>query len=103
MERYTVNGRSYRWSAEPVTVVCVDGCEKAYLDKTLARGQMPRIADMLERRGRGTARGDLPLFTNVKNAAIVTGVAPAVNGISGNFFLDPDTGRECSPAPRIQT
>lgn len=40
------------------------------------------------------ARGALPSFTNVNNAAIVTGVPPAVTGICGNFFLNPDTGEE---------
>ena len=39
-------------------------------------------------------RGALPSFTNVNNACIVTGVPPSVTGISGNFFLDPRTGRE---------
>jgi phosphonoacetate hydrolase len=37
---------------------------------------------------RGMARGALPSFTNVNNASIVTGVAPSVHGISGNFFYD---------------
>ena len=40
------------------------------------------------------ARGALPSFTNVNNAAIVTGQPPVVTGLSGNFFLDPDTGEE---------
>jgi phosphonoacetate hydrolase len=43
---------------------------------------------------RGIARGALPSFTNVNNASIVTGVPPSVHGISGNFFLDPQTGEE---------
>ena len=94
MEGFTVNGRSYRLPAGPVAVVCVDGCEEAYLDEALAKGKMPRMAGMLEGGWRGTARGALPSFTNVNNAAIVTGATPAVTGMSGNFFLDPDTGRE---------
>ena len=43
---------------------------------------------------RGLVRGALPSFTNVNNACIVTGVSPAVTGISGNFFLDPESGEE---------
>lgn len=39
-------------------------------------------------------RGALPSFTNVNNAAIVTGAAPSVTGICGNFFLNPETGEE---------
>ncbi|MCK5551608.1 MAG: phosphonoacetate hydrolase, partial [Deltaproteobacteria bacterium] len=41
-----------------------------------------------------TACACLPSFTNINNAAIVTGAPPAVTGISGNYFLDPETGRE---------
>jgi phosphonoacetate hydrolase len=36
----------------------------------------------------------MPSFTNVNNAAITTGMPPEVTGISGNYFLDPDTGEE---------
>ena len=36
----------------------------------------------------------MPTFTNPNNLSIVTGVSPAVHGISGNFFLDPETGQE---------
>ena len=42
----------------------------------------------------GLVRGALPSFTNVNNACIATGRPPSVTGISGNFFLDPDTGKE---------
>jgi phosphonoacetate hydrolase len=41
-----------------------------------------------------TARAVLPSFTNPNNISIVTGVPPAEHGISGNFFLDPDSGEE---------
>jgi len=43
---------------------------------------------------RGMARAAVPTFTNVNNAAIATGAPPAVTGISGNFFLDPQTGEQ---------
>jgi len=45
----------------------------------------------------GTARlADcvVPSFTNPNNLSIVTGAPPAVHGICGNYFLDPDTGGE---------
>ena len=31
MNTIEANGRRYRWMAEPLVVVCVDGCEYAYL------------------------------------------------------------------------
>ena len=94
MANFSVNGRSYGLPSEPVAVVCVDGCEEAYLDVALARGRMPQLAAILEDGWRGVARGALPSFTNVNNAAIVTGEPPEVTGLSGNFFLDPATGEE---------
>ena len=94
VEEFSINGRSYRLPAEPLAVVCVDGCEEAYLDVALERGRMPCLARILEGGWRGLARGALPSFTNVNNAAIVTGAPPVVTGLSGNFFLNPDTGEE---------
>ena len=44
--------------------------------------------------GFGKALAVVPTFTNPNNASIVTGVPPAVHGISGNYYLDRATGRE---------
>jgi phosphonoacetate hydrolase len=56
---------------------------------------MPRLAAALRAGAfRTLARGALPSFTNVNNACIVTGVPPSITGISGNYFLDPDSGEE---------
>ncbi len=94
VETFTINERAYRLPKQPVAVICVDGCEDAYLDVALAHGRMPHLSRILETGWRGSARGALPSFTNVNNAAIVTGMPPAVTGLSGNFFLNPDTGKE---------
>ena len=94
MDMFTANDRTYHLPEHPVVVICVDGCEEAYLDVALEQERMPYLARILETGWRGTARGALPSFTNVNNAAIVTGMPPAVTGLSGNFFLDPDTGEE---------
>lgn len=55
---------------------------------------MPHVARLARDGYRGLVRGALPSFTNVNNAAIVTGVAPIQTGICGNFFLNPETGEE---------
>ncbi len=94
MDMFTVNDRNYHLPEQPVVVICVDGCEEAYLDVALAQDRMPSLARILEMGWRGSARGALPSFTNVNNAAIVTGMPPSVTGLSGNFFLNPDTGEE---------
>ena len=92
---FTVNGRTYRPPSRPVVVVCIDGCADEYLSTSLVYGRMPNVQRMLASGAhRGLVRGALPSFTNVNNASIVTGVAPSVHGICGNYFLDPQTGKE---------
>lgn len=36
----------------------------------------------------------MPSFTNPNNVSVITGVPPSVHGISGNYFLNPSTGKE---------
>lgn len=89
-----VNGRSYRWMRDPLVVVCVDGCEYAYIELAVAAGVAPFLKRMLEQ---GAAfKGDcvVPSFTNPNNLSIVTGAPPAVHGICGNYFYDREAGRE---------
>jgi len=91
---FSVNGRLYTPPAAPVVVVCLDGWADEYLDAAFVRNRMPHLQTISVQGYRGLARGALPSFTNVNNASIVTGVAPAQHGISGNFFLDPELGAE---------
>ena len=91
---FSVGGRQYDPPAAPLVVICIDGCGPEYLDATMARGRMPRTSQLVARGYRGLVRAALPTFTNVNNAAIATGLPPSKTGISGNFFLDPETGEE---------
>jgi phosphonoacetate hydrolase len=91
----TVNGRTYRWMDAPLVVVCVDGCEFEYITAAVAAGVAPFFGRLLA--GAGTAFiADcvMPSFTNPNNLSIVTGVPPAVHGICGNYFFDPERGEE---------
>lgn len=87
-----VNGRHYAPPTKPVVVVCVDGCEPDYIDAAITAGCAPWFAKTLTQGTRLTVDCVVPSFTNPNNLSIVTGAPPAVHGISGNFFLDPDTG-----------
>ncbi len=89
-----LNGRAYALPDEPIVVICIDGCADEYLSNAIAKGRMPQLEQMLENGYRGVARGAMPSFTNVNNAAIACGGPPSLTGIPGNFFLDPDTGEE---------
>lgn len=93
-ESLLVNGREYAWPQRPTVVVCVDGSEPAYIEQAVAAGVMPYMAEMLRRGADLRADCVVPSFTNPNNLSIVTGVPPAVHGICGNYFLDPDTGAE---------
>src|ERR1700761_7617253 len=85
-----VNGRRYRLPDTPTIVVCIDGCEYDYLEAAAAAGGAPYLARLLA--GGAAFRGDcvIPSFTNPNNLSIVCGVPPAVHGICGNYFWDPD-------------
>ncbi len=90
----TVNGRSYAWPKQPLVVVCIDGSEPDYIEQAIAGGHMPFLEKALKGGSDLRAECVVPSFTNPNNLSIVTGVPPKVHGISGNFFLDPDTGEE---------
>jgi len=89
-----VNGRTYRRPNRPAVVICADGCDPRYLEAGIAAGMLPTIAGFRENGFCGLADAAMPTFTNPNNVSIVTGVAPARHGISGNFALDRDTGAE---------
>ncbi|MBS0342211.1 MAG: phosphonoacetate hydrolase [Proteobacteria bacterium] len=89
-----VNARSYRWMDAPVVVVCVDGCEPAYLDAAIAAGVAPYLKRMRAEGADLLADCVVPSFTNPNNLSIVTGVPPSVHGICGNYFYDRERGEE---------
>lgn len=91
---FEVNGRRYHPPRRPLVVICIDGCADEYLTVSIGAGRMPHLACMTTGGYRGFARAAMPTFTNVNNAAIVTGMPPSVTGIAGNFFLDPQTGKQ---------
>ena len=91
---FSVNGITYNPPAKPIVVICIDGSADEYLDITAAHGRLPNLQQMSKTGFRGMVRGALPSFTNVNNSSIVTGVSPAVHGISGNFFYDVEKDQE---------
>ena len=96
--RVEVNGRHYAWPSVPVVVVCIDGSEPdydgsdngGYIERAVAAGAMPYLAEVLKGGTYRTADSVVPAFTNPNNLSIVTGAPPAVHGICGNFFYDAD-------------
>jgi phosphonoacetate hydrolase len=74
-------------------VVCLDGSAFEYIDRAIAAGAAPYLQSLSGLTFFSLVKTALPSFTNPNNVSIVTGVPPSVHGISGNFFLDRDTGR----------
>jgi phosphonoacetate hydrolase len=89
-----VNGRRYGLPRQPTVVVCVDGSEPGYIEMAVAAGRAPWFAKVLTAGTSLIADCVMPSFTNPNNISIVTGQPPAVHGINGNYFFDPDTGEE---------
>jgi phosphonoacetate hydrolase len=88
-----LNGVRYRWPDRPVVVVCNDGGDPAYFDRALESGIAPNVARFMQTGFSAIAQCVIPSFTCPNNVSIVTGSPPSVHGISGNFYLEPETGR----------
>ena len=87
-----LNGICYKWPRAPVAVICVDGGDPEYFDHAIRAGLIPNIKGFMEQGFSAIAQGTVPSFTNPNNVSIITGAPPAVHGISGNFYLNRDTG-----------
>ncbi len=83
-----LNGVSYRWPAQPVVVVCIDGGDPAYIEQGLRDGIIPNIARFMREGFSAIADGTVPSFTCPNNMSLITGAPPSVHGISGNYYLD---------------
>ena len=90
----SVNGRTYRLPRQPVVVVCVDGSEPGYIERAVEAGRAPWFSKVLKEGTNLVGDCVVPSFTNPNNLSIVTGRPPSVHGICGNYFLDPETGKE---------
>ncbi len=93
-QQIIVNGRSYSWPASPVVIVCIDGGDPAYITAALEKDLLPNMKKFMSEGFSAIAYGAMPSFTNPNNMSIITGVPPSVHGISGNYFLNPATGKE---------
>ncbi len=88
------NGRKYAWPENPLVAVCIDGSEPAYIERAIAAGCMPNVGEMVRSGADLRVACVVPSFTNPNNLSIVTGVAPDMHGICGNYFYDHKTDTE---------
>ena len=90
----SLHGKKYRIPQRPVVVVCVDGFDPAYLNEGIQAGILPNLENFMQSGFATIAKSCMPSFTNPNNVSIISGMPPAVHGIAGNFFLDPETKEE---------
>ncbi|GAB4239493.1 MAG: phosphonoacetate hydrolase [Methyloligellaceae bacterium] len=88
-----LNGTTYNIPARPVAVVCIDGSDPEYFEAASKAGVIPNIERFMREGYSATADCVIPSFTCPNNISIATGSPPKVHGISGNFYLDPETGK----------
>ncbi|OUZ11182.1 hypothetical protein BHE97_04840 [Aeromicrobium sp. PE09-221] len=101
MNAIIVNDRSYAVPDHPVVVITVDGGDPRYFRDALERGIMPRLRKLLDDEGSfGVGMSEIPSLTNPNNLSIVTGVAPALHGIPGNYCRLPDGSLELLNDPK---
>jgi len=68
----TVNDRTYAMPARTAIVICLDGCEPAYLDEASKAGKTP-VLDRIRKSGADAlAHSVIPSFTNPNNMSIAT-------------------------------
>src|SRR5215216_7575440 len=90
----SANGRSYRWPKTPTVVVCIDGSEPGYIERAIDKGLAPNLDRLMRSGANLLAQSVIPSFTNPNNISIITGRPPAIHGIAGNYFYDPDSRQE---------
>jgi len=88
------NGRDYRFPERPTVVVCIDGSEPGYIEAAIEAGLAPNFKRLMTDGANLIAKCVVPSFTNPNNMSIITGRPPAVHGIAGNYFFDPEAGEE---------
>jgi phosphonoacetate hydrolase len=93
-ETVTCNGRVYRYPVRPTVVVCIDGSEPGYIEAAIEAGLAPNCKRIMASGANLLAKSVVPSFTNPNNMSIITGRPPAVHGIAGNYFYDPESGEE---------
>jgi len=93
-QQIIVNGKSYSWPVSPVVIVCIDGGDPEYVTAALGKNLLPNMKKFMSEGFSAVAYGAMPSFTNPNNISIITGMPPSVHGISGNYFLNPETGKE---------
>lgn len=89
-----LHGRTYNLPQRPTVIICIDGFDPEYLQQGIEDGILPNLASFLKSGFHVTADCAMPSLTNPNNLSIITGTPTSIHGISGNYYLDKETGEE---------
>ncbi|KAJ5408159.1 hypothetical protein N7509_002042 [Penicillium cosmopolitanum] len=89
-----LHGRTYNLPQRPTVVVCIDGFDPEYLQAGIEDGILPNMSSFLQSGFHTTAECAMPSLTNPNNLSIITGAPTSIHGVSGNYYLDKETGEE---------
>ncbi|KAJ5739595.1 hypothetical protein N7533_012379 [Penicillium manginii] len=89
-----LHGRTYNLPQRPTVVICIDGFDPEYLEAGIEDGILPNMSSFLSSGFHTTAECAMPSLTNPNNLSIITGAPTSIHGISGNYYLDKETGQE---------
>lgn len=89
-----LHGKTYCLPQRPTVVVCIDGFDPEYLQSGIEDSILPNMASFLKSGFHATADCAMPSLTNPNNLSIITGSPTSVHGVSGNYYLDKETGQE---------
>jgi phosphonoacetate hydrolase len=78
-------GVRYRWPERPVVVVCNDGGDPDYLDRTLEDGIVPNIARFMRMGFSAIAECVIPSVTCSNNVSIMTGAPPSLHALNDTY------------------
>ena len=86
--------KKYCLPQRPTVVVCIVGFDPEYLQSGIDDSILPHMASFLKSGFHVTADCAMPSLTNPSNLSIITGFPTSVHGVSGNYYLDKETGQE---------
>ena len=76
--------------AKTTVIICIDGLDPTYLKHCHA----PVMEELGQRGFKTVGHAIMPTVTNVNNVSMVTGAYPETHGITSNYRLDRESGRE---------
>ena len=67
-----INGRTYRFPAQPVVVICFDGCDPDYIAAAMKAGVAPNLARMMSEGFSAISLAAMPTWCSAPTTIAIT-------------------------------